>query len=140
MDHRVLVSFDRSLETGDPEIDAQHREIFSRIGRLLDVAKDQRARDEVARLLTFLGDYVVSHFGAEERLMEASGYPSAAAHRAEHRALMDTYGRLYQEFHADGPTLRFLLRFEDRVTAWLRDHIHCTDRSLADFLQSESRK
>jgi hemerythrin len=140
MEHLVLVSFDQSLETGDPEIDAQHRELFARIAQLLEVARDRRARAEVARLLTFLGDYVVQHFDAEERLMEASGYPEAEAHRAEHRELVAAYGRLYQEFKAEGPSLQFLVRFENRITAWLREHIHCTDRSLADFLQRESMK
>jgi hemerythrin len=140
MEHLVLVSFDRSLETGDPEIDAQHRELFARIAQLLEVARDRRARAEVERLLEFLGDYVVQHFEAEERAMAEADYPEAAAHRAEHGELLSAFGRLYREFQEEGPTPGFLIRFDNRITAWLREHIHCTDRSLAEFLQSESRK
>src|SRR5512136_2487135 len=101
MEVRIRVSWDRSLETGDPEIDAQHRELFHRIDKLLAATADRRARSEVGRLLTFLGDYVVSHFEAEERLMADSGYPEAAPHRDEHRRFVADYARLFEDYRAD---------------------------------------
>jgi len=131
---RIAVSWDRSLETGDPEIDEQHQELFRRIDQLMAATQDRRARAEVERLLTFLGDYVVNHFDAEERIMAESGYPEMSAHRAEHQHFVIEYGRLFQDYQADGPGPVFVVKFGNRVTAWLCEHICRTDRRLADYL------
>ncbi|HEY6099471.1 MAG TPA: hemerythrin domain-containing protein, partial [Anaeromyxobacter sp.] len=58
------LDFDPVLFTGVDEIDAQHRELFDRIGRLLEASRHRRSREEVVRLLEFLGAYVVEHFAA----------------------------------------------------------------------------
>jgi len=136
MEVRIQINWDRSLETGDPEIDSQHRELFRRIDKLLAATRDRRARAEVGRLLTFLGDYVVTHFDAEERLMAESGYPEAEAHRGEHRRFVEDYARLYEDYRADGPGPVFVIKFGNRVTAWLTEHICRTDRRLVDFVTS----
>ncbi len=137
MEVRIRVSWDRSLETGDPEIDEQHQELFRRIDQLMAATHDRRARAEVGRLLTFLGDYVVSHFEAEERIMVEAGYPAAPAHRAEHQHFVTEYGRLFQDYQADGPGSVFVIKFGNRVTAWLCEHICRTDRRLADYLATQ---
>jgi hemerythrin len=136
MDVRIKVNWDKSLETGDPEIDSQHRELFRRIDKLLAATQDRRARAEVGRLLTFLGDYVVSHFAAEERLMAESGYPEAAPHRDEHQRFVADYARLFEDYRADGPGPVFVIKFGNRVTAWLCEHICRTDRRLVEHLSS----
>ena len=122
------------LLTGDPTIDEQHRELFARVAALLG-ASGERSRAEVARLLDYVGDYVVEHFGAEERAMEAAGYPDLAAHRAEHQRFVQEFAALRQEFAADGPGPLFVVRVENRVNAWFREHIYRTDRALAAFLR-----
>jgi hemerythrin len=137
MEVRIRISWDKSLETGDPEIDDQHRELFRRIDALMAATQDRRARSEVGRLLTFLGDYVVGHFAAEERLMEEYGYPEVEAHRDEHRNFVSDYARLYQDYRAEGPGPVFVIKFGNRVTGWLCEHICRTDRRLADYLSAQ---
>ncbi len=136
MEVRIRISWDKSLETGEPEIDEQHRELFRRIDRLLAASRDRRARAEVGRLLTFLGDYVVGHFEAEERLMNDSGYPEISPHRSEHQHFVAEYSRLYEDYRTDGPGPDFVVKFGNRVTAWLCEHICRTDRRFADYLAS----
>ena len=134
MEVRIQISWDRSLETGEPEIDDQHRELFRRIDKLVAATQDRRARAEVGRLLTFLGDYVVSHFEAEERLMAESGYPEAGLHRSEHLHFVAEYARLFEDYRCFGPGPEFVVKFGNRVTAWLCEHICRTDRRFADYL------
>ncbi|HTN50785.1 MAG TPA: hemerythrin family protein [Anaeromyxobacter sp.] len=129
---------DQALLTGDPQIDAQHRELFSRVDRLLHASRERR-REEVARLIDYLGDYVVSHFAAEERIMEASRYPGLEAHRLEHRRFLEELGALRREFLADGPGPLFVIRIGNRVTAWLREHVYRVDRSLVEWLRAQHR-
>jgi len=138
VDDRIRITFDPSLETGDLEIDGQHRELFNRIDRLLAASRERRSREEVGQMLTFLGDYVVHHFSAEERMMAAAEYPEAAAHLAEHARFVQEFGILYREFKAEGPTTLFIIRVGNRVTHWLREHIYRTDRTLVEYLKSRS--
>jgi hemerythrin len=111
--------------------------LFHRIDKLLAATADRRARSEVGRLLTFLGDYVVTHFEAEERLMADSGYPESAAHRDEHRRFVADYARLFEDYRADGPGPVFVIKFGNRVTAWLCEHICRTDRRRVDYVTSQ---
>ena len=135
MEDRIRITFDKNLETGDPEIDGQHRELFNRIDRLLAASRERRSREEVGQTLTFLGDYVVHHFAAEERMMAVADYPEIEAHRAEHARFVQEFGLLYQEFKAEGPTTLFIIRVGNRVTGWLREHIYRTDRTLVQWLK-----
>jgi hemerythrin len=132
---RIRIAWDRNLETGDIEIDGQHRELFERIDRLLAASRERRSREEVAQTLDFLGDYVVRHFATEERRMVLAGYPDLEAHRGEHQRFVREFELLYREFKAEGPTTLFIIRVGNRVTGWLREHIYRTDRQLVDFLR-----
>jgi hemerythrin len=136
VDDRIRITWDRNLETGNDEIDGQHRELFHRIDKLLAASRERRSREEVAQTLTFLGDYVVQHFAAEERMMAEAGYPELEPHRAEHARFVQEFGILYREFKAEGPTTLFVIRVGNRVTGWLREHIYRTDRSFVEYLKS----
>lgn len=129
------LEFDPVLLTGVDDIDAQHRELFARIGQLLDASRSRRSREEVVRLLEFLGQYVVDHFATEERLMEALGYPRLDGHRAEHVQFVKELEILRHELKSEGPTNLFVIRVGNRVTEWLREHIYRTDRSLGAWMR-----
>lgn len=131
-----MLEFDPILLTGVDEIDRQHRQLFERLGALLDATRNRRSREEVLRLMDFLGGYAVDHFAAEEEAMERSGYPSLEGHRLEHRQFTKELEALRGELAADGPTALFVIRVGNRVTEWLREHIYRTDRVLGEWLRS----
>jgi hemerythrin len=130
------IEFDPVLLTGVDEIDAQHRELFARIDQLLEASRTRRSREEVVRLLEFLGQYVVEHFAAEERIMAGSGYPRLEGHRAEHVQFVKELEILRQELKTEGPSNLFVIRVGNRVTEWLRGHIYRTDRALGAWLKA----
>ena len=132
----MVLELDPLLLTGVDEIDAQHRELFARIGALLDASRTRRSREEVVRTLEFLGQYVVDHFAAEERMMGAAHYPRLEGHRAEHLQFVREFEILRHELKSEGPTSLFVIRVENRVTEWLREHIYRTDRLLAAWLKA----
>jgi hemerythrin len=131
-----LVEFDPVLLTGVDAIDAQHRELFQRIAQLLEASRNHRSREEVVRLLEFLGGYVVDHFASEEHAMEAALYPKIDGHRSEHRQFMKELEILRHELKSEGPTNLFVIRVGNRVTEWLREHIYRTDRLLGEWLKN----
>ena len=125
-----------ALSMGDRELDAQHRELFARIDRLLD-AMLRNDRSEAARLLAFLREYAVVHFAAEERLMETSAYPDAQRHVVEHRRFGATLRELDAEFREEGPTASLVLRLEREAVAWLHDHVYFTDVALGRWVMAQ---
>jgi hemerythrin len=131
-----MLEFDPILLTGVDEIDRQHREIFERVGALLEATRSRSSKEEVLRLVEFLGAYAVEHFAAEERQMARSGYPRLEAHRLEHRQFAKELGVLRDELASDGPTVLFVIRVGNRVTEWLREHIYRTDRLLGEWLRA----
>jgi hemerythrin len=131
-----MLEFDPILLTGVDDIDRQHREIFARVDALLEATRSRRSREEVLRLLEFLGAYAVDHFAAEEREMERAGYPRAEGHRLEHRQFVKELEVLRNELASEGPTALFVIRLGNRVTEWLREHIYRTDRLLGEWLRA----
>ncbi len=131
----MAITWNPSLAVGIDEIDRQHIELFDRLDRLLEAARTGKSVQEVGRLLGFLGDYVVEHFGAEEALMKLSrSYPDIEKHRAEHARFTEDFTALAREYLADGATLLLIVRVNARVTEWLREHIYRTDRAMAPYL------
>lgn len=130
------LEFDPVLLTGVEEIDRQHRELFARVGALLDAARVRRGREVVRELLEYLARYVVEHFETEEREMEAAGYPKLEAHREEHRQFVREIEALRRAHEEEGATPLLVIRVGGRATEWLREHIYRTDRLLGDFLRS----
>ena len=131
-----MVEFDPLLLSGVDEIDSAHRELFARIGALLEASRNRRSAEEVVRLLEFLGGYAVEHFTNEERMMEELGYPRLDGHRGEHRHFLAEFGILRHELKSEGPTPLFAIRVGNRVTQYLREHIYRTDRLLGEWLRA----
>jgi hemerythrin len=132
----MTIGWTPALEVGIQEIDEQHQELFFRIGRLLDGIVSGERR-EVGSLLAFLGEYVVRHFGTEERWMVQSGYPDYEAHKAEHDRFMQDYLRMQVEYEQKGPTALMGMRVNNWVGAWLTSHISSTDMDLGRYLSKK---
>lgn len=130
-------SWDPSLAIGHPVIDAQHREIFERFGRLVGAMEAGRSTD-VAELFRFLAQYAVEHFGAEEKLMEETRYPGAAVHRAAHARFVREYGDLVAFYEANGSSRAVVVKARTWIGGWLRAHILGVDLALARFLQGSA--
>jgi len=132
----VKIEWDPTLEVGIEAIDEQHKELFRRLDRLLQAMQAHQGAIEVGRLLDYLGEYVVTHFGQEETVMRDWDYPGYAAHKAEHEAFLEDFQTLRAEYLSSGPSAVITIRVTNRVTAWLREHIYRIDRALgADLLK-----
>lgn len=130
----MSVQWHPSLASGNAEIDGQHQEIFRRLADLV-AALEQGRRDEIPRLFQFLGEYVVLHFGAEERAMKESRYPGANVHMAAHARFVREYGELRLLYDATGPSFAIAVKTATWVQDWLKSHIYGADRALARHLR-----
>jgi len=121
-------------EIGVERIDEQHRELFSRLARLVETFRAGR-RAEVGATLAFLRTYVVEHFDAEQAEMAAVRYPAAAAHSAAHARFVNDLVAI-ESHHAGDPTSPWVAtNLAIDLARWLRDHILGMDQELGRFLR-----
>jgi hemerythrin len=130
----MVIEWDPKLSVGVKLIDSQHQELFRRVDALLAAMEANKSRDEVGKLLDFLKQYTVEHFGAEAKLMAEHRYPQAPTHLAQHQDFVKTFLDLYAEFLKSGPTAALAVKLNRTVCSWLREHIGSTDKLLGRFL------
>ncbi len=62
----MTIAWQRSMETGAPLLDAQHRTLVTRANALLAATEAGADRPVVERALRAFGDYAVRHFSQDE--------------------------------------------------------------------------
>lgn len=127
--------WDRSLETGNEEIDSQHQQLFELAQELESSIRGGAGSEDLKGPLARFLDLTIEHFQTEERVMQEMRYPGYGAHVAKHCDLvakghelngMAAYGRRITEESA-----RFL-------GAWLRHHIKEEDQAFAAYCRDRA--
>jgi hemerythrin-like metal-binding protein len=120
------------LETGIPKLDEQHKELF----RQVELLTDKHHVNRLPETLKFLEEYVVKHFGAEEKVMAAIGYPAAARHKKLHADFVHAFLDVKKRFEsAEGHQHKAQVIAElNRIAlTWLREHIMHQDKDWANY-------
>jgi hemerythrin len=128
----IAFAWDKSLVTGSLRIDRHHQELFRQLNALSDAVKQGKGRDLIGRLLDFLGQYVIRHFDAEERLMEELNCPAAAANKQAHAQFLSTYSSLRKQFDEAGAWPALVVQIHDLLSEWLLRHINEIDVQLRE--------
>lgn len=123
------------LAVGHPLIDSQHQELFRRFDELLEACQQARGKDRIESLLEFLGTYVVTHFQAEERLMDRHDYPGAEAHKAEHRYFTGRLDLLREDLRSGGASSQLVISTNQTLLNWIIKHIKNVDVEFGAFLR-----
>jgi hemerythrin len=111
-----------AIETGLPDIDTQHRQLFE----LAATFRGEGDQIRVMKALAMLADYANTHLRDEEAMLEAIGYPGLEAHKALHRQFREMLRALV------GESRRMTLddiaeRIEELINGWFYNHILTID-------------
>ena len=120
----------QDLITGNSLIDSEHRQLFAAVNDLMDACSQGRGRDQIQQTVRFLNDYVMKHFGDEERLQTQSKYPNYPAHKQFHDGYCRQLSQVTQELLQQGATVKALGDLNN-VVAVLVSHIRTEDKRLA---------
>lgn len=130
----MYAEFDDTLVTGNEMIDSQHKELIGRINDLLRSCEEETDLRAAVKMLNYLADYTEYHFGEEEALQAAIGYPGIEEHKKKHEELRKTVEELHEMLEEqEGPTKAFVEQVNKNVTEWLFYHIRSFDRSVAEY-------
>ena len=128
----TLLNWNPAWETGFQLIDEQHRQMLAQFEALLVAIHEDHPEERIPGLLTFLSDYVETHFSTEEDHMQATRYPGYSAHKAFHDDMRAHVARLVAGYLEDRSIMSDgVLVF---MTDWLIGHINDHDRRMASHL------
>jgi hemerythrin len=133
----MKLQWTQNFSVGVEEIDSQHKELFDRINHLDSAMKQDRAKDEVIRLIEFLDKYVIIHFDAEEKYMIDYNYAGYALHKTKHDWFKKEFSDIRTKLDAGGVTPDLIMLSNNLLITWFSNHIRTIDMTLGSFLKSK---
>jgi hemerythrin len=129
-----VVKWHESLETGDPEVDAQHQALYILVNDLNADSLLRDSRAHASHALARILRYATTHFATEEALMSRSSYPDAERHMSIHREFAEKATQMVAEHDAGaGMSVRELAAFMEQ---WLETHIGEEDKRLVEHVRA----
>ena len=132
----MTIQWTEALATDIEDIDHQHQELFGRINDLLQACNQGKGRAEVGKTISFLEDYVGTHFSAEEKIMLAHRFPGYVAHKAEHVRFTANLKDLKRQMIDDGPGIHIIILTNHIVIDWLINHIRTRDKAFGAYMRT----
>jgi hemerythrin-like metal-binding protein len=131
-----LVEWDAArMATGFNTVDEQHRALLDQMNRLHEACVNGTGREELRRLIDFLGRYVREHFEYEEQLMDAQQCPSRAANQLAHQKFLRQFQDLASAVNQQHLGTAALLDLKNLLARWLTNHICTVDANLRDCVE-----
>ena len=127
----MAVTWDKSLSTGLSDIDAQHQDLIRQINALSAAMAAGKGRDELGRMLDYLGKYAIDHFTKEEAAMARYRCPAAEANKQAHQQFVARFKELRAKFAAQGAQASMAIDIYNELSNWLIKHIRGIDVQLA---------
>ena len=129
------LSWSKSIETGNEDIDSEHYCIINILNDLnnIDLSVSDEA-EAVERALSALKEYIKTHFSNEERLMDSFDYDDRQRHKSLHAAFAAKIEKISTNNIAAANTRRKLLV---SIYDWLISHITGVDRVMIAKLKGE---
>ena len=128
------LGWEPSYSVNIAELDRQHQRLFRTLAELEHALRTGRADSIIGEVVEKVIEYTISHFAAEEELMQQHGFPGLAAHRNDHRMLTQKLAKFNLSNMAGRPDIPSA--FLNFLQAWWRDHILTTDKEYSEFLNA----
>ena len=123
---------------GIPEVDAQHKELFSLTNELYDACcqGSEIAQSEFRDVIHKAVKYVGYHFSSEEKLLADANYPKLAEHKKEHERFVKKVLEGVRDFENGRSFVpNTFVRF---LRDWILEHIAVSDREYAEYLKKNN--
>lgn len=126
---------------GVEQIDAQHRELFRRVSDFLEVLRSSSSWEErvgkVNETLSFMKDYVITHFRDEEAYQIQIGYPEYDAHKQTHDEMVSYVAQFAAEYEQKGYDEKLIQQFAGKLLAWLIHHVAADDQKIGAYAKKK---
>jgi len=122
------------LETGDQNVDYQHKKIVNYINLLETTLKTKEAPQSLLKNIIFgIIDYAEFHFTDEEVILTTIDYPHLQMHQKAHTDFVEQIQKLKSRFENNEDIRRDLHLL---LTEWFKSHINQEDKRAFAFIKT----
>jgi hemerythrin len=133
-------AWDPALATGVNLVDNEHKEIFRQAALLHQAMSEGKGREELAKIINFVDDYIVTHFSHEEKVMDQYRCPVAEMNKQAHTNFIVKFKALKTKFEAAGASTTLVLDIAKTINDWLVQHIKQIDSQLGTYTKNASKE
>lgn len=94
---RKSTKWHKSYETGNEQMDKEHKELFDILNEAFEEVDDSKREQKIKDVLTHLYGFMKTHFKEEEKLMREIKYPKLKEHIQLHNEIVHNCNELVQE-------------------------------------------
>jgi hemerythrin len=134
----MAIEWTQDLATGIDWQDNQHKELFVKVNSLIEAMKTGKGKEEVVKVFKFLDDYVIFHFGNEQKAMEKFNYNEYSSHKSQHQKFISTISDLKKQLETSVVSSAVVIKTQSIVVDWLKNHIGKVDKVLGAFLKTKA--
>ncbi|WP_352399661.1 bacteriohemerythrin [Anaerotignum sp.] len=130
----MAFTWTKDLETGNTQIDTEHKELIQAINNLLEACSSGKGRNEIANTMDFLNHYTKTHFAHEQVLQQKYKYPDFENHKKYHEGFIKVVDDITNRLKANGPTIQLVGEINMQLGGWLINHIKREDVKVAKHI------
>lgn len=130
----------KQLETGNRQIDTEHRQLLDAVNNLIDSCSSGKGREEVEKTIKFLASYTKTHFAHEEELQRKYKYPDYLNHKKAHSDFIKIVTDIEQEYKQKGASIVLVGQVNNKVASWILNHINKEDIKVANHIKSNNKE
>jgi len=130
------IAWSDCLSMGVPEMDEEHRQFIARVNELNKAIIECEDKASVGRRMKLMLAQAAQHFAHEEALLDRSGFPQAAAHRARHAELTAQFDRVMKDFEETELSFVWALKGLS-LKQRLVEHLLHEDMKYRDFMRAQ---
>jgi hemerythrin len=129
-----FIEWEDRYSTGIPAIDDQHKELIALTNNLYESCQAgvDVANKQFAKALHAAVDYVKTHFGFEERLLQQKAYPYLEWHKTQHAGFIKKILEDAKRF--DSGEAYVPNGFVRYLRDWILSHIALADKAYAKYI------
>jgi hemerythrin len=132
----MALEWNDGMATGVKEVDDAHKILIMWINKLNEAMKSGNGRQEVQKVLDFLGSYAVKHFSHEENCMHQYKCPAGLANKKAHDEFLVYFTKMKKAFETNGATVSSVIELSNALSDWLKNHIMKIDTKLAPCVKT----
>ncbi len=131
-----LITWTEEMSVGVKALDDDHKMLIEMMNKLNDGILAGQSNLALEDVVESLVRYTRLHFAREERLFAQAGYPSSAAHKAEHDLMTRRILNLQMRFE-NGQALELSMEAMAFLKNWLTHHILSSDMQYKSHLNAK---
>jgi hemerythrin len=126
-----------SLSTGVPMIDAHHKELIATVNDLGQAIALNKGASHIKKLFVFLKFYAEWHFEHEEACAAKHHCPIAETNQKAHAHFIETFGHLHDQYKASDASEAVAQEIYQQLVDWLVSHILKIDTHIGHCVRSQ---